>query len=91
MDLPATHLEKRVLQNGIRLRRLAHEPSLLQRELALRLGISQKHISLYELGEREPDLLRAMEFAIALGTTVERLFHEHYLAASARVADRSTP
>ncbi len=73
--------------NAIKSFRLQRRPLELQRELALRLGLTQSTVSDYERG-RVPTLERAFEIAIVLGRRVEEVFYAQYEAAIERVAER---
>lgn len=68
--------------------RLAKNPTLLQRDLAARVGCTQSDLSAYETGRVLPDLPRAMEIASALGVTVEAVFFGEVEAALVRNAAR---
>lgn len=74
--------------NAMKSLRFAKIPTLLQRDLALRVGCTQSDLSAYETGRVLPDLPRAMEIASALGVTVEAVFFGEVEAALVRNATR---
>lgn len=45
-----------------------------QKEVAIAIGISQKHLSKLELGERNPSLITAWKIAEYYGKPLEELF-----------------
>lgn len=45
-----------------------------QKEVAIAIGISQKHLSKLELGERNPSLITAWKIAEYYGKSLEELF-----------------
>ncbi len=56
-----------------KIKALRTEKGLSQQELAEILGISQKTISGYEVGVREPNIETLIKIAIVLDTTVDDL------------------
>ncbi len=85
----AQTLNKRTVRhNAIRKYRLLLD--LHQRELGERLGATQGQVSAWENGAQIPDLGRAIEIALALGESVERVFFDHYVAAGDLLAERGT-
>lgn len=47
-----------------------------QKEVAIAIGISQKHLSKLELGERNPSLITAWKIAEYYGKPLEELFQD---------------
>ena len=61
---------------GKRLRQLREENDLLQKELALKLNISQQTISLYESNRREPDYEMLKRIADCFNVSTDFLLGE---------------
>lgn len=60
---------------GSRLKEVRTAAGLTQAELAERAGVSRKTINTVENGVFVPSTVLALSLALALGTTVERLFY----------------
>jgi putative transcriptional regulator len=60
---------------GSRLKEVRTAAGLTQADLAERAGVSRKTINTVENGVFVPSTVLALSLALALGTTVERLFY----------------
>lgn len=57
----------------MRIRELRHEKGLTMKQVAIKAGVSEAAISLYERGLRKPTIVVAFKIAAALGVTVDEL------------------
>jgi transcriptional regulator with XRE-family HTH domain len=58
---------------GNRIRTIRVRRGILQAELAKRVGVTQKTISIWENGEQVPSLENVYQVAAALGTTAHKI------------------
>lgn len=61
---------------GINLKQLREEKGLTPTELAKLTGILRPNIHRYETGKVDPQLSSALNIAIALGVSIERMLEE---------------
>lgn len=87
-SMPLSSAKQHFRHNAIRKLRLLR--GLHQRELGARLGATQSQVSAWENGEQVPELGRAMEIALVLGESVERVFFDHYISAGDALAALGT-
>lgn len=57
-----------------RLKEIREKRNMTQTELAYKVGVTQRHISFIEKGDRKPSLENAFKIAKILKSTVENIF-----------------